>query len=159
MSVRWREYIPPTSIVVVATSCTMSSKRWSTVLERKRIHMMCDAIHVVEDDVVRTMSMNSSDDDDTFLYSYNGAEQDHNSDCDLSLFSLSSLSSSSSSSLSTSSSSSSWSSISDDSISEERIEGLLIMMQHQHQRSSVNMIPTSNGVVNFDYKTYLILNA
>ena len=117
----------------------MSSKKWSTVLERKRIHMMCDAIRLVEDDVVRTMSMNSSDDDDTFLYSYNGTEQDHNSDCGLSLSSSSLLSSSSSSSSSTSSSSSSWSSISDDSMSDEHIEGLLLMMQHQHQRISVNI--------------------
>ena len=117
----------------------MSSKKWSTVLERKCIHMMCDAIRLVEDDVVHTMSMNSSDDDDTFLYSYNGVEQDHNSDCDLSLSSSSLLSSSSSSSSSTSSSSSSWSSILDDSMSDERIEGLLLMMQHQHQCISVNI--------------------
>ena len=53
----------------------MSSKKWSTVLERKRIHMTCDAIRLVEDDVVRTMSMNSSDDDESFLYSYNGSDK------------------------------------------------------------------------------------
>ena len=28
--------------------------------------MMCDAIRLVEDDVVHTMSMNSSDDDESF---------------------------------------------------------------------------------------------
>ena len=92
----------------------------------------------MEDDIVRTMSMNSSDDDDTFFYLYNGSEQEHNNDCDLS---LSLLSSSSSSSLSSSSSSSysSWSTISTDSMSDERIEGLLLMMQQQHQRISVNI--------------------
>ena len=116
----------------------MLSKKWSTVLERKCIQMMCDAIRLLEHDVVRTMSMNSSDDDDTFFYSYNGTEQEHNNDCDLSL--LSSSSSSSSSSLSSSSSSSSsLSSISDDSMSDERIEELLVMMQQQHQRILVNI--------------------
>ena len=124
-------------------NCHMSSKKWSPVLERKRIHMMCDAIRVVEDNVVRTMSMNSSDDDDTFFYLYNGTEQDHNSDCDLLFSSSSSLSSSSSSSSSTSLSSSSWSSISDDSMSDECIEGLLLMMQHQHQRISINIHDTN----------------
>ena len=113
----------------------MSSKKWSTVLERKHIHMKCDAICLVEDDVVRTMSMNSSDDDETFLYSYNGSEQEHNNDGDLSLLSCSSSSSSSSSS----SWSTSWSSISTDSMSDKRIEDLLMMMQQQHQRILVNV--------------------
>ena len=96
----------------------MSSKKWSTVLERKCIHMMCDAIHLVEDDIVRTLGMNSSDDDESFLYSYNESEQEHNNDDNLSLSSLSSSSSLCSSS-SSSSSSSSWSSISNDSMSDE----------------------------------------
>ena len=116
----------------------MSSKKWSTVLKRKRIHMMCDAILLVEDNVVCTMSMNSSDDDDTFFYSYNGTEQEHNNDCDLSLSSPSSSSSSSWSS-SSSSSSSSFSSISDDSMSDKRIEELLLMMQQQHQCILINI--------------------
>ena len=90
MSVHWREQIPPTYIVVVAINCHLSPKKWSTVLEQKCIRMMCDAIRLVEDNVVRTMSMNSSDDDDTFFYSYNGTEQKHNNDCDLSLSSSSS---------------------------------------------------------------------
>ena len=107
-------------------------------LNENAFHMMCDAIRLVEDDVVHTMSMNSSDDDDSFLYWSNGSEQDYNNDSDLSLSSLSSSSSSLSSS-SSSSSSSSLSSISNDSMSDERIEGLILMMQQQHQCISVNI--------------------
>ena len=116
----------------------MSSKKWSTVLEQKHIHMMCDAICLVEDDIVCTMSMNSSDDGESFMYSYNGIEQEHNNDDDFSLstflFSSSSLSSSSSSS-----SSSSWSSILNDTMSDEQLEDLLLMMQQHYQRISSNI--------------------
>ena len=121
----------------------MLSKKWSTVLERKHIHMMCDSICLVEDDIVCTLSMNSSDDHESFLYSYNGSEQEHNDDDDLSLSSLLSSSSSASSS-SSSSSSSSWSSISNDSMSDEQKQDLLLMMQQQHQRISSN-VPDPNS--------------
>ena len=116
----------------------MSSKKWSTVLERKHTHMIYDAIHLVEDGAVHTMSMISSDDDDSFLYYYNVSEQEHNNHDDLSLSSLSSSPSSSSSS-SSSSPSSSWKSISKASMCDEHIEDLLLMMQEQHQRISVNI--------------------
>ena len=46
----------------------MLLKKWSTLLEQKCIHMMCDPIHLVEDNVVCTMSMNSSDDDEFLVF-------------------------------------------------------------------------------------------
>ena len=94
----------------------MSSKKWSTVLEQKRIPMMCDAIRMVEDDTVHSMIINLSDEDESYLDSYNESEQERNSDDNMSLSSLSSPSSSSSSS---SFSSSSSSSISNDSTADE----------------------------------------
>ena len=116
----------------------MSSKKWSTVLERKCIHMMCDAIYMVEDDAVHSMIFNSSDEDESYLDSYNDSEQEHNSDDDMSLSSLSSLSSSSSSS-SSSFSSSSLSSISNDSTADEQLQLLIHMMQQQHQCITSNI--------------------
>ena len=96
----------------------MSSKKWSTVLEQKRIHMICDAIRMEEDYAVHSMILNLSDEDESCLESYNESEQEHNSDEDMSLSSLS-LSSSLSSSSSSSSSSSTLSSISNVLIADE----------------------------------------
>ena len=116
----------------------MLSKKWSTVLERKCIHMMCDAIHMVEDDAVHSMILNSSNEDDSYLDSYNESEQECNCDNDMSLSSLSS--SSSSSSLSSSSfSSSSLRSISNDSIADEQLQLLIHIMQQQHQHITSNI--------------------
>ena len=116
----------------------MSSKKWSTVLERKRIHMMCDAICMVEDDAVHSIIIDSSDEDESYIDSHNESDQEFNSNDDVSLSSLSSSSSWSSSSSSSFSSSSS-SSISNDSTADEQLQLLLHMMQQQHQCITSNI--------------------
>ena len=81
--------------------------------------MMCDAIHMVEDDAVHSMIIDSSDEDESYIDSYNESEQKCNSDNDMSLSSLSSSSSALSLSSSSSFSSSSLSPISNDSTADE----------------------------------------